>query len=483
MDEVEKAPWAGAARSYAGWVPNVRSHLSFSVIGASRRADAYSRPYRDPPSRQVLALERRTSNDYPLPERLARWIWSDLTQHWLMEGVTRPTRIWHPTSDDPELTYDRQGMLLGRVHVLPHQDAERDRRIQDDAITAIRTELLLAPERPNDQELAALRDSIVDRAVAGSRNRLEVQFALLRTGELRLWFDERTTPLLIPDGAAPEDDLRKIAEQAYFFIKDVVHDHTHHDPSSDQITPLTEIDPAGADPNHVGEVAWRRETLWSLSREVERLNRGGGLVDQRRALGIIAYAQAFQQGLMGHIRDASGKNGFKAASSAYDYDFAHLKESIKASIDVVGTARTQTVQLTIAFVATLLSAISVVASLTSSHNGGMPRDDHGAPVGGIVFGHGDEFLRILAWNPFMTGGGIAILLLGILSATLADGEAGLFNRFQRVVSQLSRAISISLAYDSRKQVVIDWALHVLASVMALVASLLCLAVLTASFDV
>ncbi|GAA0667116.1 hypothetical protein [Sphingomonas insulae] len=478
-------PWAGATRSYAGWVPNVRSHLSFSVIGASRRAEAYSRSYHDGTSRLVVAIERRTSHDYPWPQWLVRRLWPDLTQHWLMEGKTRPARVFYPEPAnsvpvDPDLTRDRQGMLVGRVHVFPYQEEPVPKDNQDVAIKAIREELLLAPANPDDAELDALHQEIVSRAMNGSLNRIEVQFALLRTGELRLWYAEKGTPTLDPASDDPEDDLRKFAEQAYFFIKDVVHDHTHHDPSSDQITPLVQINSDKADASHLGEVAWRRETLWSLSREIERLNRDGGLVDRRRSLGIVAYAQAFQQGMMGHLRDPDKASGFRAAPAVYDYDFAHLKESIRSSIDVASAAKAQFVQLTIAFVATAISAISLVASLTSAHNGVQTRDPAGSPKDGVSFAHGDGAIAILAWNPFLTGGTIAIVLLGVLSATLADGEAGLFNSLQRVISQLSRATSISLARSSRKQVAIDWGMHVVAALLALAGAIGCLVVLTTS---
>jgi hypothetical protein len=476
----EEVPWAGAARGYAGWVPNVRSHLSFSVIGASRRAEAYSRQYKDRPARLVIAIERRTSHDYPLPQFFVRAAWKDLTQHWLMEGVTRPTKVFHPTSEDPDLTYDRQGMLRGSVHVMPYQDEAVPRADQATAVEDIRRELLLAPHDPSDGELDALHADIISSAKNGSLNRIEIQFALLRTGELRLWFPEGALPPLDPSSRDPKDDLRKLAEQAYFFIKDVVHDHTHHDPSSDQITPLVEINPSGKDERHLGEVAWRRETLWSLSREIERLNRDGGVVDKRRSLGIVAYAQAFQHALMGHLRDSMEPSGFRKAPAVYDYDFAHLKESIRSSIDVASVAKAQFIQLTIAGVATAISAVSLVASLTSAHNGAQRRLPNGTLKNGFFFSQGDPAIELLAWNPFLTGGALAILLLGILSATLADGEAGLFNSLQRVISQLSRATSISLARSSRKQVAIDWGLHVGAASLALCCAILCLAVLTAS---
>jgi hypothetical protein len=388
---------------------------------------------------------------------------------------------------DPDELIDRQGMLRGKVHILPWQAERASQLEQDRAVRQMREALLLAPPHPSKAELDELRRQVTDLAIRNSLNRVEIEFALMRTGELRLWYTDDDLPQFdTSEGAGALGNagaLKDLAEQAYFFIKDMVHDHTHHDPSSDQITPLTDMGAHRADPTHIGEVAWRRETAWSLSREIERLNRDGGLVDQRRSLGIIAYAQAFQQALMGHVRDEATTTGFREDSTIYDYDFAHLKESIRAKVDVSATAKAQTVQLALAFAATFLSAMSVVGSLMSARNGSLPRSaGTAAPTGGITLRHGSGLIQFMAWNPFFTAGALAVFLLGVLSFALADGEAGLFNRAQRVFSQMARAASISLVRSSRKQLGLNWLIHILAAFAALAVALLCLAILTGVLD-
>jgi hypothetical protein len=425
--------------------------------------------------RLVLALERRVSNDYPWWTPVVALVRRDLVHDWLLEGNTCTTSI-PITNDDGTIPgeTDRQGMLVGRVHVIPSwHDTVDGNNEQKRLVGDIRAALMLAPEKPADDALDALRDTVVD-LVEQAKDRVEVQFALMRTGELRLWYDPEAMPGL------DEWDSWLLAEQVYFFIKDIVHDHTHHDPSSDQITPLVQITPAPLDPGHSGDIAWRRETLWSLSREVERLNRDGGLVGLRRSLGMIAYADAFQRSLMGHVRDPIDSTSFRRETGVYDYDFAHLKESIRASVDVAATKKSQAVQLTIAFIATLLSAISVVGSLTSAHNGAQPRPKDGFLRDAFTFVSGDDFVAALAWNPFLTGGIVATLMLGIASMILADGKAGLYNRFQRVISQISRAVSITIVRGSRSQLVVDWLLHVAAICLTFAGVVLCLMIVTSA---
>jgi hypothetical protein len=82
----------------------------------------------------------------------------------------------------------------------------------------------------------------------------------------------------------------------------------------------------------------------------------------------VASAQiAVTNPRMGHVRDDENPAEFKTVPNVHRYDFGHLKDSIKASIDVNAAKKSQTVQLTVACVATILSAVSVVGSMVSAH--------------------------------------------------------------------------------------------------------------------
>ena len=467
MEERPAEPWSGAFRSYAGWVPNVRSHLSFSMIGAARGAKTFTLPLRLDPVRIVVVLQRRVVNDFPLPGWLARRLVPDIAVHWVMEAETAPTTLPVGGGGNLEVERDRQGMLRGRIYFMPRQETKRDRRHQDAALAGIGAEIERRKGRRSTAELRSFRSEVRAMAESGGRH-VAVEFALMRTGECRLWYE-------LPGFGISRARLDRIAEQAYYFIKDVVHDHKHHDPTSDQITPLVRYRPAAVEPGHAHEAAWRRETLWSLSREVERLNRDGGLSSQRRSLGIIAYAEAFQAALMGHVRDEAAPKGFSASSAVHDYDFKHLKDSIRADIDVNATRLSQRVQVAIAAVATFVSTTALATSLVSAHNGGLARRPDGRLKDPASLGGLDVLLPWLDWNPALTGLAATVLLLAVISYFLLDGRAGVFNSVQRVISQFGRALSATLATGVRAQYVVDLLFHLVSVTAAVAITFACVA--------
>ena len=475
MSLQEEAPWLGAEDAYVGWVPNVRSHLSFSLIASARHIEAFTRAYSERPKRPaqrlVVVYQERISHDLPWSARSIRKDRPDLVHQWVLEGRTRSTRL--PVLGSSEIEKDavdgcwlatepdRQGMLLGRVHVLPHQEDADARHRQTAAISAIRRLIDRPSSIVRDASAADRTDRELDELVASlaqelreCTHRVEVEFALMRTGELRLWYSTETTPAL------DADRLFQIAEQAYFFIKDAVHDHTHHDPSSDQITPLTRVKQDRRESGHGNEIAWRRETLWSLSREIERLQRKNGLISLRQSLGVIAYAEAFQNYLMGHERDETMPTRFRPATGVHDYDFKHLKDSVKASIDVASAKQSQRVQMILAGGGTFISMASLATSLVNGHNGvARAWEEPRSHYVGLEVPEG--LLRFLVSNPLLAGALAAIALLVAVSYVLADGEGGLFNPFQRVISQHARAASVSLGKTDLAAYWWDVGFHVL----------------------
>jgi len=151
---------------------------------------------------------------------------------------------------------------------------------------------------------------------------------------------------------------------------------------------------------------------------------------------------------------------FRPATGVHDYDFKHLKDSVKASVDVASAKQSQRVQMILAGGGTFISMASLATSLVNGHNGvARAWEEPRSHYVGLEVPEG--LLRFLVSNPLLAGALAAIALLVAVSYVLADGEGGLFNPFQRVISQHARAASVSLGKTDLAAYWWDVGFHVL----------------------
>lgn len=349
--EEETPPWAGAAIACIGWVPTADGHLSFSLIGKGTRpaCHRYSRAYKEQVGdntvtrRMVVAFQQRQNRDAPLIVRMFR---PGTKHYWLLTGKT--ARAKYPTPNQSKRdVLDEQGMLLGTILILPYQSFFEINMTANHGRDKIRHLL-----RSNQtQGPAYVENTLLEQVRWLERERVEtvrVNFALFRTGELHLWMDQSQTDKLRPgDGhelgsggqfvRTPEMSMQEcILRQAYFFVKDAAHFHSHHDGGSDQLTPLV-LKQGERDNPETGlscsELQWQRETLWGLSRAIEELVRRGTRTSLRNALGLISFAESFQATLAGYVRKDGKLNVFGEEKNFHDYDLKSLKESVKVSLE------------------------------------------------------------------------------------------------------------------------------------------------------
>lgn len=198
----------------------------------------------------------------------------------------------------------------------------------------------------------------LEEAGAASLELARARFELYRTGEVRIELTQ-TLGVESEDGGDQSafDDI--LASQIYYFIKDVSHRHYHHRKASDNLLPLTRI---VAD----DDTSWRRETLWSLARAVLEMRRSGKLPGHKSAVGVLAYAEAFQGNLARAIR--SGEEGveFEPTEEIACYDFTHTRQSLDATIAEKSFVHSHwtaihslLIATALAFVALWLSAVQV----------------------------------------------------------------------------------------------------------------------------
>ncbi|MEG3159356.1 hypothetical protein U1763_02465 [Sphingomonas sp. LB2R24] len=364
-------PWVGASHSFAGWVPNVSGHLSFTMVDPRGSQSTYNHQA-DLGKPRVVALKRqRLAQDYPFWDYLVKTFRPAAAQEFIVLAQSCRVRTPYFVGSELKEADDEHGALCGVIIVVP---------VDDDATTKThRTNLLGRLDN-------AIADAIADRAEGaadhGSGIALDLldeidrarphvacyllRFALFRTGELRIWFDidEFVGRKTADETATPQEALtaERLPAQAYYFVKDLLHAHYHHDPHSDQILPLTRLSSAETDADfHADEVRWRYVTLRGLVRVVVELRQSKSLQGHKRALGIIAYAKAFQSVLAVTARERSASPTFVTHDDIIRYDFDNLAMSIGATDSAAESVNTSRLQLYAIMVGILLSALALWA--------------------------------------------------------------------------------------------------------------------------
>jgi hypothetical protein len=239
-----------------------------------------------------------------------------------------------------------------------------------------------------------------------------------------------------------QDECLSVAEQSFFVIRDLTHQHYHHEKSSDLLTTVTPwIDTKDED--------WRRETQYGLMRMAIALRRADTAQSYREALGVVAYADAFQKHLCGWYSTPTGI----AASSAvrFQYDFAALRASIEASLKVRELKDSNVrARLFFAF-GTLVTAMTVIIP---AYRGARP------DVSG-VWGASSQ-LAILQADFFAGALAVAVAYpvlslfaaaaLGLLIDYLFVGFAVKSSNYRKTRASISRALGGVMAFLRRHRV-------------------------------
>jgi hypothetical protein len=332
-------PGEGNTNSWTGWIPTVSGQLSFSIIGHSSAAANCTyvndllpeRRNEDTAARFIALHQFRTAPDYPYPNWVTRRLFPGAAYDFFMVAETyeAAVQVNLPRNADGEPRVgsiaNAQGVLSGKVYVLLH-DKDKGQRAHNQAFILKLKETMWRSDRNN---FVATKDEIARILGEGREARipmLSVEFSLFRTGEFRIWIEPGSTCEEI-FGHLFETAVSILPNQVFYFVKDVVHRHYHHDGSSDQMLSLTR----GSSDYAKNEIDWRRHTLWGLVRVVMQYRRTGRWPDLQKARGVAAYAEAFQHSFGNCLRNVVGTPAFEPTSDLNAYDFKHIRESIDVS--------------------------------------------------------------------------------------------------------------------------------------------------------
>jgi hypothetical protein len=267
---------------FKGWIPNVSGALSFSTIGSGYYP---SQPIRanlgDQKVRYIIAYQHRNLLDAIIPF-YARLI--GIQGNFVCLCLAK-------CSDDP-LNFD--DTMHGRLFIYDDQDFWK-KNAKTKVIDA--QQRLRAFIHVNGQ--SSTLENYFDSTYLHLLNQFPttssffLDFELRRSGIATLTIPENYQQLISPNAPAfpvnqqeREHMERIVSSQLFFFLKDLAHNHQHHDPKLDT---LVDIHPFNGN-----EEEWRSKTLRYLYRKIIEYKRNIRASNYHSSLGILIYAKSFR---------------------------------------------------------------------------------------------------------------------------------------------------------------------------------------------
>ncbi|PBB81514.1 hypothetical protein CK218_07560 [Mesorhizobium sp. WSM3879] len=330
--------------SFKGWVPTVNGRLSYKIIGESRHPTIADYANVATPEYQfVLAIQSRNTTDVLFHWLLAKFF--QVSGDFTFVFCARARR-GSKSPDDP---------LIGRVYVVrPGSDSS----------------IQLKEKMPN--WLHSLRGAELGVGKAelcnlfGSLHReltsicdFRANVILHRNGIISI------SKIAYSDDEIYQNTLRYAnndhveidsmwADQIYYFVRDISHQHQHHSPDAD--TMITTYRVRGR------SMEWSNRVIYSLYFYIINSKRRLEPTEQVRVLGVLAYLNSFKQIAteqaatsklplqMPVFNDQATKDSINATKSYLDLKFSEKKQN---------SDKYRTVLFTIA--ATLLTLVNFVS--------------------------------------------------------------------------------------------------------------------------
>lgn len=358
---------------YKSWVPTAAGRISFRLVGdGNNPTRAIWRNVAFEQSRKIVAFQRRQLNDHVF--FLPAW-----------RGEVGDF-IFLCVADCQETPKNPDNPLRGEVFLFVRKtwkdkvlDVVRDTH-------ACMSNLADPIERKNAQNVI---DGHITKTYDKARKNCEAyaKFNLARDGEFSL---SEIQNGLETESKFPDEQV--VASQMFFFIKDIVHRHQHHDASTDTLINLYPF-------NERDDLHWRWQVIYSLYYQAIDGKRSTREARHGDALGIIAYADAFQKICAIHKKELPF------------FSREALKDSILAAQDTFRTNMSLEARashpnsLIIFFVGVLFSVLSLVGALSDNFADSTSPPKSILFAATLIYTHLDYALGALV--VFTLGGGVA----------------------------------------------------------------------------
>lgn len=262
---------------YAGWIPTANGRLSFRHIGESR--DPTPTKFANVtsgPSRIILCYQKRNLSDSVF-RPVVDFVSGTRGVFWFALSAASTAA---PDSD--------LGDIVGRISIFKskfdwRQGPEESVREAIDSLN----ELRLSLEGDRAQQIDRLHRT--SSAALASSADIVVEFRMLRSGEVYLSspaFRDENLAYASRDFANQQghDFDKWIADQSYFFLRDIAHRHQHHSPAVDTILTLQ---------RRSSSFDWRRHIVFSLQYYIISARRTRDLRRLIQSSGVLSYCESF----------------------------------------------------------------------------------------------------------------------------------------------------------------------------------------------
>ena len=329
-------------RQFTGWIPNVAGRLSFSHIGQTKHPGP-CRVYNEDDGvfRLVLCAQRRNLADALLAPGYFKFVYGfDPAWHFVFLASTE-------AEGD-----DSRARLKGHVYAFSkNQWLNGACSAVEDAISEAEVSFQECHANLDVSRQGEIHDELIKMAsyytpCELSRDGVTTLEDISSSKEVFFSTGITKAPAQVGDMAS-----RYLANQSYFFLKDISHHHRHHHRRADTITV--------AHPSDGG--VWVRETQYGIHRRVIEKRRSRAPMVLYDALGVMAYLKSFRD----LVKARNNKNWSDALG---DYSLKETEDSLKSSLE---KHRWNRVQWNLIFTAipTLLLTLTALLRDEKTHAG------------------------------------------------------------------------------------------------------------------
>jgi len=300
--------------TFKGWIPTVSGALSFNFVGGARypSATTYTN-IADDSKRYVIAYQRRILLDCVAPMK------EHLVRRFNYEGDF----VFLCVSKCSNRITDIDDALCGGIYIFYQNEWGRTKKIVDQGIK----QLNALRDLIDEESLETCFDADYKRLLSEMQTEsiFFLDFKLKRNGVTTLSFTDQLSnnKLNFPDGSVGHKLKHIVCSQLFFFLKDIIHNHQHHQPTTDTLLDIHFI-------KDNDDFEWRCETLRFLYRKVLQFKREPSDELFSSSLGILAYIKTFKDISIKELESNSNANYLKYKSIFPDLCDNNLKDSIIA---------------------------------------------------------------------------------------------------------------------------------------------------------